>query len=122
MHYNTQFMPTFRPRSAGFVSPFQQGEARAFACRADWTTNWINRLCTPAHALNRMKLSAAVYLLFFSFPPERELSRFISPVVWGLFPFVVCRIHIYTDSKHFSNAREENPFLFSKLFSKRLLF
>lgn len=25
--------------------------------RADWTANWINRLCTPAHALNRMKLS-----------------------------------------------------------------
>jgi len=24
---------------------------------ADWTANWINRLCTPAHALNRMKLS-----------------------------------------------------------------
>jgi len=25
--------------------------------RADWMANWINRLCTPAHALNRMKLS-----------------------------------------------------------------
>jgi len=60
--------------------------------RADWMANWINRLCTPAHALNRMKHSyygsipSYTRLVFFfirtkfSHPPlsfRRSLSFFL---------------------------------------------
>lgn len=106
---------------------------------ADWTANWINRLCTPAHALNRMKLSTTVLYPHIHarsfFHPRRipflplilslSLSLFVSLVFLfllqsqGLFPSVICIIR--GQYKHSLNAKNKTLiFLLKKTLFKKI--
>lgn len=73
-----------------------QGGGIVFA-RADWMANWINRFCTPAHALNRMKLfyygSIPSYtrLVFFSFVPNSLTPLSLSVDPSHFFFFAIAR-------------------------------
>lgn len=79
----------------------------AFARPHTLSTGW-NFLPSPLYIYS--------FLLFL---PSSLIFFFSLPIVQGLFPFVICRIHYIrrsTDNKYFANTREENPFLFLKLF------